>query len=161
MPLNISHPRPLRPTSPRPLSRPPPSPSSFSHAQQATLSRLDRANDHSPEPSLGVPPSTSSQTLFSYDLAHLPAPDTPREKPYRVRPASLFLPSFLLDGGRGTGKFGDTFGPIERKGEQRGPSTRFSLAKAIGRIGRPIRGGSDERRRKKESLDSWVAIVVE
>lgn len=35
----------------------------------------------------------SNSTLFSWDLAHLPAPGTPRERPYRVGLMSLISPS--------------------------------------------------------------------
>lgn len=35
----------------------------------------------------------SNSTLFSWDLAHLPAPNTPREKPFKVGLRSLLMPS--------------------------------------------------------------------
>ncbi|GAA5822005.1 hypothetical protein JCM11251_004821 [Rhodosporidiobolus azoricus] len=57
----------------------------------------------------------SNSTLYTYDLAHLPAPHTPREQPYKVRTMSLLLPSAFLGGGKGTGLYGDVCGAIERK----------------------------------------------
>ncbi|BGP31134.1 hypothetical protein JCM10296v2_002898 [Rhodotorula toruloides] len=57
----------------------------------------------------------SNSTLFSWDLAHLPAPCTPRERPYRVRASALLLPTSFLGGGKGTGLYGDVCGAIERK----------------------------------------------
>ncbi|GAA5971883.1 hypothetical protein JCM11641_001555 [Rhodosporidiobolus odoratus] len=58
---------------------------------------------------------TSNSTLFTYDLHHLPAPRTPREQPYKVRPLSLILPTSFLGGGKGTGMYGDLGGAVERK----------------------------------------------
>lgn len=81
-----------------------------------------------PAPPLPLPPpsatpcrlstSASSTTLFSYDLAHLPAPSNPREKPYKVSPLALLLPTIFLGGGRYSGKYGDTHGAIERRSEE-------------------------------------------
>ncbi|KWU47459.1 hypothetical protein RHOSPDRAFT_23980 [Rhodotorula sp. JG-1b] len=76
-----------------------------------------------PPPPLRPQPSTT--TLFSWDLAHLPAPDAPREKPYRVSWKSVLLPTRYLGGGRGSGRYGDQWGPVERKG-----AARSSLAAA-------------------------------
>ncbi|KAJ8294505.1 hypothetical protein OF846_002345 [Rhodotorula toruloides] len=60
----------------------------------------------------------SNSTLFSWDLAHLPAPRTPRERPFRVRTSALFLPTSFLGGGKGTGLYGDVCGAVERKVEE-------------------------------------------
>lgn len=57
----------------------------------------------------------SRATLFTHDLAHLPAPATPREQPYRVAWTELLVPSWLLRSGRGSGRFGDRWGPVERR----------------------------------------------
>ncbi|GAA5962553.1 hypothetical protein JCM3765_003726 [Sporobolomyces pararoseus] len=60
-------------------------------------------------------PKASSTTLFSYDLSHLPAPSTPLEKPFKVDWKDLIKPSQYLGGGKGSGKFGDRFGAVERR----------------------------------------------
>ncbi|GAA5892961.1 uncharacterized protein JCM6883_007526 [Sporobolomyces salmoneus] len=60
-------------------------------------------------------PQSSSSTLFTYDLSHLPAPKTPLEEPYRVRFWDVLKPSGYLGGGKGSGKYGDRFGAVERK----------------------------------------------
>lgn len=64
-------------------------------------------------PPLRSQPSTA--TLFSWDLAHLPAPRTPREHPYRVPWRKVLLPTSCLGGGRGSGMYGDQWGAVERK----------------------------------------------
>ncbi|GAA5854554.1 hypothetical protein JCM8547_004882 [Rhodosporidiobolus lusitaniae] len=66
-----------------------------------------------PTPILRAQASDSS--LFTWDMAHLPAPRTPREQPFKVRALSLLLPTAFLGGGRGTGLYGDQYGAIERK----------------------------------------------
>lgn len=57
----------------------------------------------------------STVTLVSWDVSHLPAPNTPRERPFKVPFRSVFLPTSYLGGGKGTGLYGDPCGPIERK----------------------------------------------
>ncbi|GAA5869914.1 hypothetical protein JCM3774_000527 [Rhodotorula dairenensis] len=60
-------------------------------------------------------PQASMTTLLSWDLAHLPAPQTPRERPYRVSWKSVLLPTSCLGGGKGSGLYGDQWGAVERK----------------------------------------------
>ncbi|GAA5841218.1 hypothetical protein JCM5353_001202 [Sporobolomyces roseus] len=60
-------------------------------------------------------PKQSEVSLFTYDLSHLPAPSTPLERPYRVNWRDLIKPSASLGGGRGSGRFGDLSGAVERK----------------------------------------------
>ncbi|KAK4055536.1 hypothetical protein OIV83_000082 [Microbotryomycetes sp. JL201] len=57
----------------------------------------------------------SVATLFSWDLAHLPSPNSPREQPYKIGLMRLILPTIALGGGRGSGKYGDVYGPVERR----------------------------------------------
>lgn len=89
-------------------------------------------------PPLRAQPSTT--TLFSWDLAHLPAPDAPREKPYRVSWRSVLLPTRYLGGGRGSGRYGDQWGPVERKTKKPPPSARSSLAAVEGARSHPAEG---------------------
>lgn len=102
----------------------------------------------------------SSSTLLSYDMAHLPAPRTPRERPYQVSMARLLLPTAFLGGGKGSGRYGDLGGAIERKkevcgrpetvGEKRRSLSGMSLSGlAVGRS-----GGSRSERRK-----SWFGTL--
>ncbi|GAA5841232.1 hypothetical protein JCM9279_000585 [Rhodotorula babjevae] len=72
---------------------------------------------HAPHPSYGAPsprlaprhqPSTS--TLLTYDLSHLPAPNSPRERPYRVSWGDVVRPSAFVRAGRGSGRCGDVWG---------------------------------------------------
>lgn len=60
---------------------------------------------------------SSTSTLCTYDLSHLPAPRTPLERPYTVEWLDVLKPSRYLGGGRASGKFGDVTGPVERKRE--------------------------------------------
>ncbi|BGP15024.1 hypothetical protein JCM10213_002831 [Rhodosporidiobolus nylandii] len=73
----------------------------------------------------------SNRTLFTYDLHHLPAPNTPRERPYKVRPTSLFLPTGFLGGGKGTGLYGDVCGAIERKAPPPAPSSGAAKRRSL------------------------------
>ncbi|GAA5906612.1 hypothetical protein JCM6882_008074 [Rhodosporidiobolus microsporus] len=98
----------------------------------------------------------SNSTLYTYDLAHLPAPRTPRERPYKVRTLSLLLPTCFLGGGKGTGLYGDVCGAIERKaplssgaaaasGEQPGAKRRSLSLMSLSGLSRS--GSRSSRRR--------------
>jgi hypothetical protein len=130
-------------------------------------------------PPLRAQPSTT--TLFSWDLAHLPAPDAPREKPYRVSWRSVLLPTRYLGGGRGSGRYGDQWGPVERKTKAataaaRASSSAPSCSSTSGRLAvdssaslasrGPERTPSEEtrqrpnsilRRLSRSSVASWAA----
>ncbi|GAA5821983.1 hypothetical protein JCM3770_003033 [Rhodotorula araucariae] len=75
---------------------------------------------------------TSQSTLFTWDLAHLPAPRTPREAPFRVRWQEVVAPTACLRTGRGSGRCGDVWGAVERcaedKGDHRARDTRRRTA---------------------------------
>ncbi|GAA6029872.1 hypothetical protein JCM8097_001088 [Rhodosporidiobolus ruineniae] len=59
----------------------------------------------------------SKSTLHTYDLAHLPAPGTPRARPLEVPLRKVLLPTPFLGGGKGSGLYGDAFAPVERRAE--------------------------------------------
>ncbi|GAA5889773.1 hypothetical protein JCM8208_001127 [Rhodotorula glutinis] len=106
---------------------------------------------HLPHPSYGAPtprlpaprhqPSTS--TLLTYDLSHLPAPNSPRERPYRVSWTDVVRPSAFVRAGRGSGRCGDVWGAVERRAEEPREGAR-------GRAGATSRSEGDGRRR------SWL-----
>ncbi|KAK4057849.1 hypothetical protein OIO90_001068 [Microbotryomycetes sp. JL221] len=89
--------------------------SSFAHAylDLTTTTAAVEFDPKSTRRDLRAQPSQA--TLFSWDLSHLPAPQTPRERPYKVGLLTLLLPTIALGGGRGSGRFGDTYGPVERR----------------------------------------------
>ncbi|GAA5927733.1 hypothetical protein JCM3775_006066 [Rhodotorula graminis] len=60
----------------------------------------------------------SSSTLLTYDLSHLPAPNSPRERPYRVSWTDVVRPSAFVRAGRGSGRCGDVWGAVERRVEE-------------------------------------------
>ncbi|GAA5880698.1 hypothetical protein JCM16303_004316 [Sporobolomyces ruberrimus] len=127
-------------------------------------------------------PKTSSQSLFTYDLSHLPAPRTPLEKPFTVEWKDLLRPSWGLGGGKGSGKYGDRFGAVERKStDVKSRRRRRSSASLLGviregegeetgstdtrRVDTPIpeslRRGSDRMRRSgsvRRSLSRWTGF---
>ncbi|GAA5864222.1 hypothetical protein JCM1840_006706 [Sporobolomyces johnsonii] len=115
----LSH---LRPIPPPPQTRPR-SPPSSSYSRGGS-----RSASPSPSPIVPLRAQPSTSTLYSYDLAHLPAPHTPRERPYRVRAWSVLMPTALLGGGRGSGQFGDVWGAVERKGEAGGAAAPAAVA---------------------------------
>ncbi|BGP47135.1 hypothetical protein JCM10450v2_002987 [Rhodotorula kratochvilovae] len=84
----------------------------------------------------------SHSTLYSYDLAHLPAPHTPREAPYRVSWKAVLAPTVCLGGGRGSGRYGDVWGAVERRKEDDGRRERRrsapleGLRRSFSRVGR-------------------------
>ncbi|GAA5950842.1 hypothetical protein JCM21900_002037 [Sporobolomyces salmonicolor] len=147
--LSSHPPHALRPSSPsaspvlshlRPVPAPhPPSPRSPRPASSSSYSA--RCAAAAPVVPLRAQPSAS--TLYSYDLAHLPAPHTPRERPYKVRAWRLLMPTALLGGGRGSGEFGDVWGAVERKGEGEGEGE--------GRAREPP-AAATRRRRRRSSL---------
>ncbi|ORY91529.1 hypothetical protein BCR35DRAFT_298711 [Leucosporidium creatinivorum] len=118
----------------------------------------------------------SNSTLFSWDLAHLPAPNTPREKPFKVGLRSLLMPSFALGGGKGSGKYGDAFGPVERQVASPVTGERAETVRSIGGgLGRTLSSRTAKVRRSigawsmrsrkeetapKEELEDWVALVI-
>jgi len=76
---------------------------------------------HTPRPSYAAPSPRhhpSSSTLLTYDLSHLPAPDSPRERPYRVSWTDVVRPSAFVRAGRGSGRCGDVWGAVERRVEE-------------------------------------------
>lgn len=81
-------------------------------------------------------PKQSEISLFTYDLSHLPAPETPLEKPYRVSWRDLLKPSASLGGGRGSGRFGDLGGAVERKSKRSGLNEEGRMDTPIPGIGR-------------------------
>lgn len=108
-------------------------------------------------------PQPSTTTLFSWDLAHLPAPDALREKPYRVSWTSVLLPTRYLGGGRGSGRYGDQWGPVERK--KKVPFVaRSSLPGVEGARFRPVKGDESARSNRRwsgrKSSSSSVAVVA-
>jgi len=103
--------QPIPRRSPSPLKHTRPLSQSLSHSQQ------HYSQGHTPTLPQTLLPKSSSATLFTYDLSHLPAPSTPLEKPYRVSFLDVLKPSGYLGGGRGSGKFGDRSGAVERKNE--------------------------------------------
>jgi len=90
--------------------------------------------------------SESSSTLFSWDLAHLPAPGNPREEPFKVRRASVFLPTAFLGPTRFSGQFGDQYGPVERRVPKKQPRKGRGVSKPTAQVpwasedSRPARG---------------------
>ncbi|GAA6004928.1 hypothetical protein JCM11491_002280 [Sporobolomyces phaffii] len=94
-------------------------PLSYSHSQPQSNPSRSRQTTTTTARRSALVPKTSTSTLFTYDLSHLPAPDTPLEQPYRVKFLDVLKPSGYLGGGRGSGKFGDRWGAVERKGPPR------------------------------------------
>ncbi|GAA5926117.1 hypothetical protein JCM1841_001567 [Sporobolomyces salmonicolor] len=129
----VPAPHPRSPRSPRPAS---------------SSSCSGRCASAAPVVPLRAQPSAS--TLYSYDLAHLPAPHTPRERPYKVRAWRLLMPTALLGGGRGSGEFGDVWGAVERKGEGEGRASEPPAAAAA--------AAAATRRRRRRRRSSWCAL---
>lgn len=90
-----------------------PYPSSVTASPASYIPRSRAPSSFAPARSLRQ--QISVATLLTHDLSHLPAPNTPRERPYRVSLRDVLAPSFALGGGRGSGRFGDRWGPVERK----------------------------------------------
>ncbi|GAA5983878.1 hypothetical protein JCM5350_007584 [Sporobolomyces pararoseus] len=109
------------PPPPPPLTRTRPLSQPFHHHRSNRYSPNSQSqfqsHSHSHSHSPLLLPKASSTTLYTYDLSHLPAPQTPLEKPYRVDWKDLLKPSTCLGGGKGSGKFGDRYGAVERKNQ--------------------------------------------
>ncbi|KAM0788961.1 hypothetical protein ACM66B_003034 [Microbotryomycetes sp. NB124-2] len=103
--------------------------SSSGHVAQAPVQFEERRR---PSRDLRAQPSVA--TLFSWDLAHLPAPKTPREQPYRVKLMSLLLPTIALGGGKGSGRYGDVYGPLERRSTFKTPAARIERSSLLGSV---------------------------
>lgn len=101
--------------------------------------------------------SESIPSLFTYDLNHLPAPNSKKEHPYKVDWTDVWKPKWAVKSGRYSGKWGDLFGAVEEKEvkEVRRRSFVGSL-RSIRRNSR--RSGAAE---VKEEMEDWVAVFVQ
>lgn len=91
----------------------------------------------------------STSTLLTYDLSHLPSPGAPREKPYVVHPFLLLVPTRWLGGGKYSGRWGDTYGPVGRAEEKK--KRRWSWRDSWSSTG---------NRGEREELDAWVTVII-
>lgn len=106
----------------------------------------------------------SNSTLFSWDLAHLPAPRTPRERPYRVRTSALFLPTSFLGGGKGTGLYGDVCGAVERKVEEPKKKERrrsLPFSNSLASLSAVFHGGSERATRRNSGFGISSRSIAE